>query len=86
MPDFPRTQEQYSRNSSECPFCGSKDIEADSFDIDVGYCAQEVSCSACGKDWWDEYKLVGYTPKVDEAAEARRLYEETGDERLRTVM
>lgn len=44
-----------------CPACLSGDIVGDSFDVNEGYCTQEMSCSACGATWTDEYELTGVT-------------------------
>jgi len=50
-------------------FCGSPDIEGGSVDIDSGGASQRVSCSACGRYWFDLYELVGMlTDKEVEAA------------------
>lgn len=44
---------------TSCPFCGSKDIEGQSIDIDVGEATQEVICCKCNKGWYDVYTLTG---------------------------
>lgn len=44
-----------------CPACLSGDIVGDSFDVNEGYCTQEMSCSECGATWTDEYELTGVT-------------------------
>jgi hypothetical protein len=41
-----------------CPFCGSRNIEGDSVEIDAGGAYQDVRCLRCEAEWTDEYKLV----------------------------
>jgi len=41
-----------------CPFCRSKDIEGGHIEVDAGSAWQPVTCSACGREWEDVYRLV----------------------------
>ena len=41
-----------------CPYCGSKQIEGQSVEIDGGGASQEVSCLKCGEQWVDCYELM----------------------------
>jgi len=44
----------------ECLYCGSSaGLEGGSIDIEFGEAHQEITCSECGRDWVDSYKLVG---------------------------
>jgi transcription elongation factor Elf1 len=50
--------EKYLKNPYHCPFCGSEDITAlplSGEDNVLGV----VVCNDCGKNWEDEYKVVG---------------------------
>jgi len=49
---------------TQCPFCGSEIIEGHSVELDQGYAVQSITCTACGKDWTDVYKLS----RIDEFA------------------
>jgi len=40
-----------------CPYCGSDNLSADSWDGEGKY--QPVTCQSCGKEWRDVYELVG---------------------------
>ncbi|NTW34545.1 MAG: DUF1178 family protein [Syntrophobacteraceae bacterium] len=44
-----------------CPFCGSHNIEGQSFDIDEDGVTQEVGCNDCCREWIDSYKLHSIT-------------------------
>jgi hypothetical protein len=41
-----------------CPYCGGKDLEGGSFNADGGYAWQSITCSGCGCEWDDVYRLV----------------------------
>ncbi len=43
---------------SFCPFCESTDIVGGSMTFDSGSLEQKVKCEACGKAWFDVYRLV----------------------------
>lgn len=46
-----------------CPFCRGKSIEAhQQHEMEGNMIYQNVFCSDCGREWADEYKLIGYTP------------------------
>ncbi len=45
----------------ECPFCGSKDIQAGETDTQDYMICRNVACDRCNKTWTDEYKLTGLT-------------------------
>jgi transcription elongation factor Elf1 len=56
------TNEEYAKDSGQCPFCQSRDIVGiSSLDAQADEAWQKISCNTCGKAWHDEYKLVGYT-------------------------
>ena len=43
-----------------CPWCKSGEIVGEDVSIEAGGAGQECGCNACGKRWWDVYKLTGY--------------------------
>jgi hypothetical protein len=47
------------RNGTRCPYCESRDIEADSARLDGSEVFSNVSCHCCGKGWTEIYKLIG---------------------------
>ena len=51
-------KESYIKSPYHCPFCNSNNIEAFplKFEDDV---TGIVKCKDCGKNWEDEYKVVG---------------------------
>lgn len=55
-----KTIEEYIKNPSLCPFCGSEDISGGSIEVDSGGAWQEVCCANCSNNWYDLYQLVGY--------------------------
>lgn len=59
----PMSQGSYAANGGEmCPFCSNEDLIGESINIDSGSATQEVFCTECEKTWFNEYRLVGYTP------------------------
>lgn len=54
-----KTDAEYIKNPSKCPFCDSDDIIAQEWDGDLS--SQRVYCNTCNKSWADLYKLTGYT-------------------------
>lgn len=55
------TNEEYVACSGQvCPFCGDHDIEGGSIDIEGRNAIQEMSCSACEKEWYDVYTLTSF--------------------------
>jgi len=55
---------EYIKNKgTKCPFCGSEDIEGDSFDVNEGKASQEMSCLDCEESWYDIYTLTGVIPR-----------------------
>ena len=47
---------------AQCPFCGSAQIEGDSFQVDGGSAWQTVHCLECGEHWDDIYELSSIDP------------------------
>lgn len=59
--DSPVSSEEYVKEGgNKCPFCGATDINGHAVEIDAGIAYQPVDCSECGKEWTDQYSLVGY--------------------------
>ena len=56
------TEKQYvDISGSRCPFCGSENVEGESFDHYGEGVSQDIECLDCGKKWTDDYALAGYT-------------------------
>ena len=58
---FEQAEKKYiEAGGVECLYCGSSaGLEGGSIDIEFGEAHQEITCSECGRDWVDSYKLVG---------------------------
>ena len=41
-----------------CPYCGSDQIEGDSYDHQEGCVTQEICCLSCDKSWTDVHSLT----------------------------
>ena len=52
-----RKIEYFKNAGSRCPFCGSKEIDADSPECD-GEITEIVTCGDCDRTWTDIYRLV----------------------------
>lgn len=50
-----------SLSDTECPSCGSEDIEGGSWDCEAGHVSQRLGCSACEAEWTNVYKLIATT-------------------------
>ncbi len=50
--------EKYLNSPYHCPFCGSEEIEQLQMIFDDNITGT-VTCRNCGKNWEDEYKVVG---------------------------
>jgi transcription elongation factor Elf1 len=50
----------YLQSPYHCPYCNSKDIEAQPFDAEMS--RQPVVCLACGEQWTDIYTLTDVEP------------------------
>ena len=51
--------EYLEAGGSFCPFCKSTDIVGASMTFDSCSIEQKIECGACGKHWFDVYRLVG---------------------------
>lgn len=59
--EYPMPKEAYvSTGGAKCPYCGGDDIDGGFTETNSGEATQPMSCSGCGKDWQDNYKLIGY--------------------------
>jgi hypothetical protein len=53
-------KQQYLKNDSRCPFCGSKNIDAyGDWHTDTSIAWRAVSCEDCDQTWYDQYTLTG---------------------------
>jgi hypothetical protein len=52
-----RKAERYIKNPTKCPYCGDPDITGGDMTTEAGEINQEMSCTACGREWWDIYLL-----------------------------
>jgi hypothetical protein len=57
----PNMQKKYLKDKGAiCPFCGSHEIEASSFEVEEnGTASQRVYCNGCDRSWDDLYTLTG---------------------------
>lgn len=56
-----KTQAYLANKGSNCPYCGGDDITFGSLEVyDDGTVCQYRCCNACGKEWDDQYDLVGF--------------------------
>lgn len=59
---MPLTSQEYAaRAGSCCPYCESGDIIGSGADFDSNVAWMNVRCEDCGKEWRDEFMLVGYS-------------------------
>jgi hypothetical protein len=71
-----KTNTEYLENPSQCPLCGSDEIEGGAVTIDAAGAFQEVHCGKCDFAYFDCYQLTGYEPiKDQEPAEPSKRFE-----------
>lgn len=58
-------QQYVDTSGIHCPYCDSDNLETGSHDYYGAGVAQNVVCIACGKEWTDDYALVGLTELDD---------------------
>ena len=51
-------KEKYLKDFSECPYCGSGELDHGDFDAHGRFISQRVTCLDCDKVWNDIYKLT----------------------------
>ena len=51
--------DKYLVDSTRCPFCGSDQLEYQSFDMESNTVYQEIFCVDCENEWQDLYQHVG---------------------------
>ena len=44
--------------AERCPYCGDKQVEGGSIEINGDTALQHVDCTMCGRDWTDVYRLA----------------------------
>lgn len=55
------TVEEYiEQEGGVCPFCGSGQLEGGTTDMGGLRATQNVWCNVCDREWFDEYRLVGF--------------------------
>jgi transposase-like protein len=47
-----------STQFSECPKCGSNQLEYGDFDGDYGWVSQRITCTGCEFEWDEVYKFT----------------------------
>lgn len=58
------TNEEYIKlGGSKCPKCQSEDTEASDLEMDGDGAWSKVVCNACGFEYTDHYRLVGWAPR-----------------------
>ena len=57
------TEEEFvEKAGNTCPYCHSSDLVGQiSPDFDGAWMSMETSCGDCNKQWYDVYRLVGYS-------------------------
>lgn len=50
---------EYLVSPNTCPFCGSKELNGDSFDVSGNSVIQPMECLRCHEEWTDEHTLTG---------------------------
>ncbi len=55
-------QKYLESEGSQCPFCGEGNLEGHSLDFEGGGIFQNITCTSCGQEWTDHYKLVDAEP------------------------
>lgn len=57
----PMSEAQYvAHRGCRCPYCGSKEVSADSVDADGDTAWDENTCGTCRSTWKSSYQLSGY--------------------------
>ena len=51
-------KEYLQADGRRCPYCGSKDIDAESFNSGGDQAWQRIDCRDCDKSWHDIYTLT----------------------------
>lgn len=67
------TDEQYVADcGNKCPYCHGEGIMSGEVNVDGKYASQAVKCGderfnipGCGKEWYDEFILTGWSPKEE---------------------
>jgi len=59
----PMTDEEYvAKQGVVCPFCRSERIDGGDWDAMGEHAVQACKCDDCGREWLDQYRLIGYLP------------------------
>ena len=58
-------KDMYLRNPQFCQQCGSEEITAHQFFVDLTQASQAITCDDCGAEWHDLFTLTGYELVVD---------------------
>lgn len=53
------TRHYVADGGTECPFCGSDDIEGSTVQVDGATAWQDITCPSCGAEWRDIFSLSG---------------------------
>ena len=62
-PDWTKYIEQHGLI---CPYCGGRDLDGGTFQADDDYAWRDVTCTGCGHEWEDVYKLVSVDVPTEE--------------------
>jgi len=64
--DYLTDSEYVARGGSVCPVCKSDNVSGGPLESDGGGSAYaSCVCEACGAEWTDYYRLIGYSDLVD---------------------
>ena len=64
MPEL-TTKKYVDNNGTNCPVCGSDNIEGEEVEVLAGSARQDVYCLECDATWTDVYSLTGYMSLVE---------------------
>lgn len=53
-----QTKKYVAQGGVRCPVCNSENIEGSSIEVDAGGAYQEMTCTDCGEEWQDVYRLI----------------------------
>lgn len=59
LEEFDIQKRYVAGGGTHCPYCGSDQIEGQSFDVEDGKVYQEVVCVVCSAQWQNQYTLTG---------------------------
>ncbi len=72
----PMSQALFAHSAgTQCPLCGSREVESQSLQADGADAWDETTCSDCGASWNCSYRLVGYFDLAPGAASTTETHD-----------